>query len=410
MSSRIFYGWWLVAVAFLVQVISSGTITYSFSVIATAIGAEFNANHASMVVATSVMFFTTGVLSPFVGPMLDTKSLRAFMAFGSLSLAAGFVLLSYSTQVWHVIAIYAVFISFGSLLLGALTAATLVARWFDRRRGLAMGIATIGTSVGGLLFPPLIQWLIDNMGWRTAMQYVAGSVLLLSTLPVLLLVKNKPQDMGLLPDGALELPSDTSNVEHHAQFASSASILKNKDFWCLAIVMGCLFGVYTALLSNFVPLAGSRGVESSDAAWLISVIAVSGMVGKLIFGSLADRIDLRHGLATSIALIICSLLLLQMVSGFTLIAATCVALGLSAGGMLPVWAAMLATLFGPDNYGRVMGTMSPVLVPFMVLGAPLASSAFDNTGSFNLALQASCGVLIFALFLLYRLPGKAQQS
>lgn len=405
MSTRFYYGWWLVVVAFLVQVISSGTITYSFSVIATPIASEFNVDYSQLVLATSIMFLTTGIASPFVGPLLDSKSLKAFMAFGCISLFIGFLLLSMSQNVWQVIAIYAVFISIGSLLLGALTASTLVARWFENKRGQALGIAAIGTSVGGLLFPPLIQWLVDSIGWRAAMQYTAGSVIVLALLPVLLLVKNRPQDMGLNPDGA-DTPAASADNAAHAAFASSYSVLKTANFWLLSMVMGALFGVYLALLQNFIPLAGSRDVATAEAAWLISLIAIAGMVGKLIFGTLADRIDLRHGLSAAITLIIIALYALQSVSGLLAVAAACVALGLSAGGMLPVWGALIARLFGAANYGRVMGMMSPVLLPFMVVGPPAAGKVFDNSGSFTPALQASIVILLLALALLYRLPGK----
>lgn len=407
MTTRFFYGWWLVLVAFLVQVISSGAITYSFSVIATPIAAEFEVPYSQLVLATSIMFLTTGVVSPFIGPLLDKKSLRAFMAFGCISLCIGFALLAFSQSVWQVIAIYAVFISIGSLLLGALTASTLVARWFDKRRGQALGIAAIGTSIGGLLFPPLIQWMIDSVGWREAMMYTAGSVIVLALVPVLLLVKNRPEDVGLHPDGETTANANAAHAAH-AEFSSSYSVLKNKNFWLLSAVMGAMFGVYLAMLQNFIPLAGSREVETSQAAWLISLIAVAGAIGKLIFGTLADRIDLRHGLATAIGLIIITLFALQNVSGLAPVAVACVALGLSAGGMLPVWGAMIATLFGPANYGRVMGMMSPVLLPFMVVGPPAAGKVFDASGSFDMALQASAVVLIVALVLLYLLPGKDQ--
>ncbi len=177
------------------------------------------------------------------------------------------------------------------------------------------------------------------------------------------------------------------------------SVLKSRNFWLVAAVVSVLFAVYTALLSNLVPLAIDAGVTKEQGALLISILAASGVAGKLIFGVVADRIDLRAGLAVSILLLITGLSFF-LGEGLTMLVAGSMATGLAAGGMLPVWGAMLAWLFGAENYGRVMGQMNPVIIPTYLVAPALAGAIYDQTGSYSSAFILFIGVLALSLLLL----------
>ncbi|MDZ7782207.1 MAG: MFS transporter [Halioglobus sp.] len=176
-------------------------------------------------------------------------------------------------------------------------------------------------------------------------------------------------------------------------------MLKNRNFWLVALVLSVLFGVYTALLSNLVPFAVDLGISKDRGALLISVIALFGMLGKLIFGVIADNIDLRAGLAAAAALVAIGLLL-YLQGSYTMLLGGSVAIGLAAGGMLPVWGALLAKLFGSDNYGRVMGLMNPFIMPMTVIGSPLAGHIQDVTGSYRIAFIVFIAALLVAICML----------
>lgn len=406
MSKTFYYGWWMVAVAVLVQAVTTGTISYGFSVIATPISAEFNTGSSSMLMAMVAMLVAAGLLSPLLGSLLDTRSIRLMMLLGSLCLSAGYGLVSLTTAIWQVVCIYALLISVASLLLGQLASSTLVTRWFDARRGLALGIATMGTSLGGLVFPPLLQWMIDTVGWRMALQWTAAGTFLITVIPVMLLVRNRPDDMGIDSDGSPSDSKDVQTLQQHAGFSSTKVILRNVNFWLIACVVGVVLGIYNGILANFIQLASTLNVLEKQGAWLISLLALTGIFGKLIFGVLADRIDLRHGLVAAILLMIVSLLALDQARGVTFVAIACIPLGLATGGILPVWSAMLSQWFGADNYGRVMGVMSPVLVVFLMLGPLLAGMVFDSTGSFSWALRVSVILLVMVLVAITFLPAR----
>lgn len=390
-----FYGWLLVGVAFLVLMVSSGSIMYSYSVVAVPLGAAFDASRMTMMLGITGMTLAGGLLSPFMGSLIDRWSLRLMMFLGAAGLALAYILLSFTTASWQVPIIYAALMMLGINLLGPLTTSTLLARWFTRRRGMALGIAAVGTSVGGFVFPPLVQWLIDSFEWRSALRILgAGSLLL--TLPAIWLVANRPADRGLHPDGDAPPPSSGPLPPP----LSTAALLRERNFWLVAISISLLFGVYSALLANLVPFALDAGATADRAAFLISAMALAGIAGKLGFGAIADRVDLRAGLAASMALVIVGVVFYVVGDSYSMLLFGSLSLGLAAGGMLPVWGALLAVLFGAANYGRVMGMMNPVIMPMTLLGPPLAGLVHDTTGSYTGAFLGFVVALLAGLVLL----------
>ncbi|MCB1676379.1 MAG: MFS transporter [Halioglobus sp.] len=393
-TQRFFLGWWILAIAFFVQMVGAGTILFSYSVIAVPLGTEFQASRLAMMFGITAMSLSGALISPLLGRALDRHSIRLLMVVAALILPLGYLLLSFVTNMWHVPVIYAACMSVGTLILGPLAASTLLARWFQSKLGLAMGIAAVGTSLGGFIFPPLIEWMIGAYGWRTAFRLLALLILVL-TLPAALLVVNHPKDRGMRAYGA----SDGAASSAGAGVYSSLSILKSRNFWLVAAVISVLFAVNMALLTNLMPLAIDAGVTREQGALLISILAASGVVGKLIFGVIADRIDLRAGLAVAILLLITGLGFF-LGESFTILVAGSVATGLATGGMLPVWGAMLAWLFGAENYGRVMGQMNPVIIPIYLVAPALAGAIYDRTGNYDTAFTLFIALLALSLLLL----------
>lgn len=391
-----FYGWVLAAVAFLVLMLSNGAIMYSYSVVAVPMGLEFEASRLVMMLGVTLMTLCGGIVSPWFGSLVDRWSLKGMMLLGAVGMSLGYIVLSFTTASWQVPVVYGMFMMLGTNLLGPLTTSTLLARWFTKKRGMAMGIAAVGTSVGGFIFPPLIQGLIDHFEWRVALRYL-GLGLFIVSVPAVLLVVNRPQDRGLHADGE---PMDPDFVAPNVAAVSFAELLKNRNFILIAVVMSLLFMTYTGVMSNMAPFAMGRGLSADEAALLISAIAVAGIVGKLIFGAVADKIDLRIGLAASMITVIASMLVLISLTGYSALMAGAALLGLAAGGMLPVWGSILAVLFGSANYGRVMGMMNPLIMPLTLVGAPLAGFIFDIRGAYDGAFLLFAGGLCIGLALL----------
>jgi sugar phosphate permease len=406
-GSGVFRGWWLVGAGFVLQGLVTAAISYSYGVVLAPIGAEFGATRLQLMFGITASTLASGLTSPFLGVAMDRMPLRRLALAGALLLGGGFVLLSRAASMTQVVAVYLLCFAPALSLLGPLLVSTLLARWFTRRRGTAMGVAALGTSVCGLLVPPLLQLGIDEFGWRVALA-IAGAAMFTLAFPAALLLADRPQDLGLAPDGEERVAAAVAQPAG-ADSGSTRAILAQPNFWYVALVLGVLFSVYSALMSNLVPHAVGQGHAPARAALLMSSIALCGMLGKLAFGVVADRIDLRRGLAAAIVLVIASLALLLVDGRYATLLAASALLGFAAGGMLPVWGALMAVLFGAANYGRVMGLMNPVMMPLVLAGSPFAGWSHDLTGAYTLAFGAFAGALALAITALgaVRMPLRA---
>lgn len=402
MSNTVFHGWWLVFVAALAQMVGTGVVIYVYSIIADAFSQEFGANRLMMSLGVTGVTLAGGILGPLLGSAIDRGSMRAFMLFGAFALAGGMLALSLVTAMWQIPLIYMLIISFGMVLLGPLTCSTLLARWFVRKRGLVLGLSAMGTSVGGFLFPPLVHFLVSEFGWRSTCQILALLVLVLTLPPILLLVSNRPADRNLFADGATAAAAPV-NAAHTARFNTFAAVLRDRNFWLVGIAIGILFAIASAILSNIVVIARDIGIAGEYAALTISVLSLCGVTGKFGFGLIGDRIDLRLGFSAVIALFTVGLMLYvaAMSTGMIgLLLAGALAQGLAAGGALPMWGALLAKLFGADNFGRVMGLMSLLTTLIIIIAMPLTGHLRDIFGSYLIALTLFIGASALSLLLM----------
>lgn len=395
-EKKLFYGWWMVLLAFLLQGVSFGSLVYSYSVISVVLNEDFNVSRFQLMLPFTAMILAGLFVAPLLGPKLDKYPIKWFLLAGALLLSIGLVLMSWASSIYFVVAIYVLLFAPVQHLLGFLCCSVLISRWFTRKLALAMGLAAIGTSVGGFIFPPLIEWLSDVYGWRMGLRYL-GVAMFLFVVPLSLMVCDRPQIRGLFADGADSEPN-VSHTPLAGEFNSTALVLRNRQFWLLVLTIALLAGGYNAVLSNLMPLVMSYGISSQDGALLISAMAVSGIAGKLVFGAVADHIDLRYGLAAAVVLLISGIGIFIWSDRYSYFLTASVVMGLSVGGMLPVWGAMVADLFGAVNYGRVMGLMSPLASLGVVGSVPLTGFLFDQTGSYTVAFSLFIGLLAIAVF------------
>lgn len=396
MSQRFTWGWMQVLVAFLIQSVSSGALMYSYSVIAVPFNDTFQPSRMVLMLGIPAMMLVSGLVSPFLGASIDKKPLRGLLTFALAATAGGFVLLSMVTAMWQVPVIYAALMAFGLSLLGPLSASTLVSRWFLRRRGMALGIAAMGTSFGGFLYPQLIQAVSDALEWRSALR-VMGLTIGLLIIPVWLLTVDHPRKKGLDPDGKPLLA--TAGDMPQGEYNSTGAVIRVPAFWAIALIVGVMFAAFTAVLGNLSPFVLDSGLSAEQGARMIAMIALMAIPGTLLFGWLADRLDTRAAMALVVASIALGLLCYIGASYFWIMAGS-VLIGLGGGGMIPIWSAQLANAFGPWSYGRVMGLMNPVLMPFNLAAAPLAGRVMDTTGSYTLAFVLLAGLMLASLLLL----------
>lgn len=405
-----FYGWYIVGGVFTTQFFVVGFMTYCFGLFVLPLQEEFDASRSDVNLAMTAVTLGGLVLSPICGWLVDRYSTRWLMSAGAVIFAGGLYAMASSQQIIHFIVLFGVSVSLGNLLLGPLTGSTTISRWFSANRGKALGIAAVGTSVGGIVLPELMGEWINSQGWREALRTLA-IIVLVALLPYLLIViRATPEEKGLAPDGIAIDPSAPGAAP--LPELNIKMIFKHRGFWCIAICLGLLFSAYSSLMANMVAYAIGVGIDSDAAARLIMVIAGAGLVGKILFGMAADKINLKLGLWIAIGLVVIGLLILITEPDYPMMVVAALSIGLAAGGMLPVWGAMLAVIFGVASYGRVMGLMNPVITLFVMPGYFLTGYIFDQTGTYNTAFILFCGMLFAAALVLaaLKLPGKEPQA
>lgn len=394
--SKIYPGWWQVMVAVVIQAVAVATIFTGYSVVVSPFKAEFEPGNMMLMLGITITVIGAGVLSPMLGTAMDRLSVRKLMLMGAGMTATGFFLLTFTTSMLQVLFIYGIFMSAGTVLLGPIACTALLARWFNRRRGLAIGISASGSALGGLLFPPLLQWLIDSYEWRTAYHLFALLILLLTVPLILLCVVDRPTAAQQAVD------ADTRQAQVHAQDSLQAPVkpYRDRNFWFIALVMGTVFCGPMALVSNMMQYADERAIGAAEAAWLLSVYSGCCLVGKLLTTVIVDHINQRVGLAVTICTIALGMFGFLQGGDYSILLAACVVTGLASGTSLLFWSMILAQTYGAVRVGEMMGKMNLILMPFSLVAPPLFGWVSDITGSYSNALAGYIVLLMLALALL----------
>ncbi len=357
-------------------------ITSAYSVVALPLAQEFRTSRMVLMLAMTVLAGISALLAPLLGSLMDRTSLRRMMVLGTLLLASGYVALSFTSSFNQVLFIFGLFIAPANVLLGPVAVTVLLSRWFVERRGAAIGIAIAGVSMGGIVFPPLIQWLLDSYEWRVAIRLFA-LILLLSTLPAAALVVNFPADRGLHPDGA-EADPDAARSRAEAPQASVAAILRDPAFWLAAFLFAVVFSGMAGMITNLAPLALDEGIRAADAALLISIYSGCALVAKLAFAAVADRFNPRALIFISLAGFASGMACLtQAAAGYWAIALGVGLIGMFGGLMVPLQSLLVPRIFGQNVVGRAMGLISMVTLCVFLATPPIYGLIFDLTGSYT---------------------------
>jgi predicted MFS family arabinose efflux permease len=406
-APRVFYGWRIVGVTFLAQFVAMGTVFYSYGILLKPLAAELGASRFAVGSALPAMVLVGGLLGPLVGREVDRRPIRLLLVLGAVFLALGFSVLSRATALWHFALAYAALISIGLALLGGIANTTLINNWFVRARGTALGISQIGVSLSGMVMAYVTTWLVADYGWRTATTAFALLPLVLVAPVAWLVVANRPEDLGLLPDG--ERGDGSPPRRPAVPSFSFRQALRNRSIWLISLVIGLNFASNGAVIQVIHSHTTDLGHSETRAASTLALMAGMAALGKPLSGRLADRIEPRGAMALSIALQVAGLALLKWAPGFAGLLVAAAVFGIGYGGVLPVWGVLVGTHFDRGIFGRVMGAMGPMILPFQMVGVPFATAVYDRTGSYDSAFTGFFGLYALALALLVLLgptPGR----
>lgn len=373
-------------------------ITSSYSIIAVPLANEFRPSRMWLMFAMTVLSGVSALISPSVGKLLDRVSLQKAMALGGVLLALGFLAISFAQSFNHVLIVYGLLVAPANLLIGPLACTVLLTRWFAKRRGTALGVAIAGISVGGVIFPPVMQYLLENLEWRMGLRALALIVLAITLLTTAFIV-NYPADRGLNPDGAAFDP-EASLAANKVRTIPATTLLRDPTFWMIAVLVATVTAGLKGMVTNLVSLATDVGIAAGWAAFLISIYASSGFVAKLGFAVMADRMNPRLMMAVSlIGYALGCVAMIWADAGYTAIATGVALMGFFGGMMIPMESFLIPRIWGREVVGRVGGMLNLLIMSFLLISPPLFGRIYDVTGSYDVIFGLFAGLAVMMLML-----------
>jgi MFS family permease len=393
-GGTVFYGYIVVGAALLIMTISSGAF-FSFSVFFAPLQEEFGWSRALTSSAFSLQMVVQGILSIWAGRLNDRFGPRVILSVCSVILGVGFVLISKIDAIWQMYLLYGVVIGAG--MSGAPVALmSTVARWFRTRRGMMTGIVMAGVGAGTMFMPPLANWLIDTIAWRSSF-VVVGILVTVVMLLAAQFLRRDPARMGLQPLGghATLDGAPPTGAMMGLVFSEAA---RTRQFWLLLVAFaGFGFSVHSVLVHIVVHAIG-LGLPPASAAGIMIAIGGLGMVGRVGIGSLADRLGSKRLLVTQFGLLSLSLFLLAFSnSAWTVFAFL---FGFSFGGIVPLNSHIVAELFGLRSHGSILGSIGFSIGMGSAIGPLFTGYCYDVLGSYLVpfltcaAVAAASGLLI----------------
>ena len=393
-NPKFFYGYRVILAAFSIMVIAGG-IWVSFGVFFEPMLTEFGWTRATLSGTVSLRIFIATLLGIAGGRLTDKFGPRPVVTVCGLFLGLGFFLMSRISTIWQLYLVFGVILGVG---MGGLFVPLIstVARWFVKRRGLMTGIVLSGASVGSIIVPPLATWLITTYGWRTTYTLV-GLVAMIVIIPATQFVKRDPTQTGQLPDGENRVKA--ANLDLSARSLSLREAIHTRQFWILCAMFGCLWFSAMAIWVHIVIHAIDLGISAISAANILAIMGGAGIAGRILIGSLVDRIGYKPALLIGFILVSTSLLWLLIAKELWALYLFAVLFGFGTAGLIVLSLALPARLFGLASLGVIMGSVDFVSTLLAVSSPIVAGYIFDITGSYQLAFLISAGVSIIGLML-----------
>lgn len=399
-----FFGWWVVFASSAIIFFTGGTFFYGFSALFNPITNEFGWSRASIALAFSLRTEVGGVAAPVVGLLVDRVGSRRLMVGGVLTVALGFFLLSRVEELW---AFYGavIVIAIGMSAAAGPVGIVAVTRWFRRRRGRALAFMTMGAGASGVMVL-VLAGLISAFDWRNALLIIAGLQLAVC-LPLALSVRDRPEEMGLRPDG--DLPDDADGTMpagfREPEGVTVREALRSAMFWrlALAVAFGNLGAI--AIIVHQIPyFTETIGLSDGAAAAAVTGMTLISIPGRFGFGYAADFIDKRLVMAASYAVLALAVLSFAAIQEPWHVLLVLPLFGIGWGGLIPVRPALQAEVFGLRAFGAIQGLVFTVATFGALIGPVFAGWMYDQTESYRLAFVVLAGVAFLAVPLIAGLP------
>jgi MFS transporter, OFA family, oxalate/formate antiporter len=397
-NPKIFYGWIITGAVFMNLGMAYGA-QYSFGVLFPSLIEEFKWTRQSIAGAFSLYNFMYCTLAILLGRWSDRFGPRAVLLCGSVCLGGGIGLISLVQAPWHLYVVYGLLASWG-MSAAYITASPTIVKWFIRKRGLAVGVAQAGLGIGIMAIPPLCGSLIAALGWRHACLILGAAVFLVIFLMALFLVE-RPEKLGLKPDGETSSPR-TAEIPIDAEFSySSAEAIRTRSFWILTALFFCTWLFVFVPLVHMVIFAIDIGVGQKAAFVALSAFGAASTIGRLGSGALSDRIGRKTALGINIVLQIVAWFWAMATGTSWMLFCFAAIFGFSYGGISTLFAAIVGDYFGRLRAGSIIGAMFTFSGGASAIGPVLAGYIYDSMRSYQLSFALGAASNMITLILLF---------
>jgi len=400
-KGRVFYGWIIVASCLIVAAVMLG-VRHSFGVFFKPLASEFALNRLATSSINSLLMVFSAVFAVIGGWAVDKFGPRRVVLVMGICIGLGLLLTSFTNALWQLFIVYSFLLSIGT---GAAIPVlmSVVSRWFDKKRGLALGISTSGIALGTIVSAPLSAYLIAAFSWRTAyiiLAVIAASIVILLSRPLL----GSPRDIGALPDGAKPGTDaavvDSKGNSHKPDVLPLSQALQTRSFWYIFATWLFFALSLNLVLTHLVPHATDAGMPTMEAATVISVIAGVSAASRSLIGLVSDFIGRKIPAVIAVliqAVAMLWLLWAQQPWAFYLFA---VLFGLAWGGYGVLSIAVAVDTFGVRNVGTMIGALDVGFALGSAFGPVIGGYVFDMTNSYAMSFIISAVLMVLTAILI----------
>lgn len=404
-SGRIYYGWYIVAVGFIANVTSSFALASTLAIFLKPLTADLGVSRGVFSLMRSGEGIIGASVAAVVGSLVDRHGSRWLVTVGAVVAAVGYLILSQVEVFWQFLLVRWTLVTVGDGLLGYMVINVMIARWFVRKRGRAIAFSSMGIGFAKIVMPLVVVPLLAWLGWRHTWG-LFGVLTLLLVAPALIYIRRSPEDMGLHPDGmdpGVVVEGEAERPQDHA--ASEARIwtrragLRTRAFWLIVAVFGVSAVGITGLNLHVFAYITDLGYSELRAAGIMSVIAFTQLGSPLVWGLMAERMDVRWASLAKFLIQAAGLILAIASNSLVLVYVGFFFYGVGLGGNMVLPDVMWARFFGRMSMGRIRGLGLLLTHGFAALGPPFFGFLFDWLGNYTVSFAFFAVTLVISGFL-----------
>ncbi len=339
------------------------------------------------------------------------------MLVSAVGAGACYMLVSLTRSLGYFYSVYA-FLALMSCGMGVLPVSSLLAKWFEKRRGTATGFAMVGISAGGLILAPVMGKITMYLGWKTAYIFIGLLVWILAIPMVLFVIKNSPSEIGLNPDGAAANASASEQASPDAAIPVAAvashewtlsEMLRSRVFWWIVVSFFLAPLAQMGVLQHQVPIIVDKGLSQATAAAALGLIAGIGGLGKISFGRVSEVLPFQWAIVLCFGLQALAVFMLLHFQSVVVIWIYVMVFGFAMGGLVVLMPLTVGQFFGIGGFGLILGSIWMVQALGGALGTFSAGLIYDIFGDYQLALYFFIVAYITAIIAIF-LAGKPYPS